>query len=87
MAQEHVNPILRKLSKPDLPALEIARLLEKHVGSGTNASQCEHAVAALSRIHDEGTNAVTRVLARLLESDNDPCSTITAVIELLRNKE
>ena len=82
-----MNPTLRKLSKPGLPALEIARLLQKHVGGGTNPSHCEDAVAALRRIHDEGTNAVTRVLARLLESDRDPCSTIREVVELLQNKE
>ena len=80
-----MNPVLRKLSRPALPRLEIARLLEQHVGPSFNPLHCEAALTALRRIRDPKTNAGTRVLARISGTQAAPCDTIKQVIEMLKN--
>lgn len=81
--QYFVNPILRKLSRRNLPRKGIARLLRVHVGDGLDAFHSETALAALNRIRDPETNAATRVLARLVNTDGDACKTIREVIRLV----
>ena len=82
-----MNPVLRKLSRRDIPRLEIARLLQQHVGDSFDPSHCESALSALTRIRDPTTNAATRVLARMLARQGDPGDTIRQIIEQLRTAE
>lgn len=78
-------PTLRKHSQTGISRREIARLLERHAGSGSSASHCEAVLEALRRIRDPETNAGTRVLARMLKADGNPCDTVRQVIEQLRS--
>ena|ERR1700690_1095245 len=79
-----VNPILKKLSNSDLSRLEIAGLLEKHIGDGSNECHCQDACDALRRIHDQNINSEARVLVALLDGHWSPCEAIKWVIANLR---
>ena len=80
-----MNPTLKKLSSPNLSRFDIASLLERHIGEGSSQFHCEEAVAALRRIRHEETNVAVRIIARLLDTETDPCKTIRAVVANLRS--
>jgi hypothetical protein len=79
------NPVLRKLRSGKVGAAEIANLLAKHIGDGSNESHCQSAVEALSRIRDDGTRNFTELIRILQQSNGFPaCEIITQVITGLR---
>jgi hypothetical protein len=81
-----MNPTLRKLSDARLTPIEIATLLEKHIGSGSDDFHCRQALDALERIPTDAPHVAARVLARLVETDASPCDTIKLIIARLRRE-
>lgn len=79
------NPVLRKLRSGKVRAAEVADLLAKHIGDGSNESHCQSAVDELRRIRDDGTRNFTELI-RILQQNNGfpPCEIITQVITGLR---
>lgn len=80
-----VNPILKKLSCPRLSAAEIATLLEKHIGSGSNETHCVQAIEAISRIKSCQIRGVAKAVNLLLMNNGPPCERIGAIISHLRS--
>lgn len=81
-----MNPVLKKLSNPRLSRFEVANLLQKHVGDGSNEHHCAQACSALRRIRNEDQSAVVRVLVRLVQADGTNCQAIQAAIANLRSE-
>ena len=80
-----MNPVLKKLSDPHLSRNQVADILEKHIGDGSNDYHCEQACNALRRIRDADTSAVVRTIAALLDRDGKHCETINVIIANLRS--
>ncbi len=81
-----VNPVLRKLSDRRLSPFEIASLVEKHIGDGSNEFHCEQAYNALTRIRQAKIRQVVRAHARIQKSFNNYSATIKSVIRILRSE-
>jgi len=56
-------PTLKQLSDPKRSPRELAALLLKHIGDGSNDSHCEQAYKALRRIRDPRIQQVVTVTA------------------------
>ena len=78
------NPVLKKLSRPGLTRVEIAELLEKHIGSCSNEWHCQEALDALRRIKEEGVKVPVLVAIRLTEDGSRSCVVMRRVIEQIR---
>ena len=80
-----MNPVLRKLSSGRLSVGELADLLEKHIGDGSNESHCETACDALRRIRNPETNALARAVQVLQRSNGfRACEVVQQIIAALR---
>ena len=79
------NPVLRKLGSPKLSARDIADLLQRHIGDGSNESHCKDACEALRRIRNEETRAVVQLTAVISRTCNNYCEVVKQVIEVLRS--
>jgi hypothetical protein len=82
-----MNPTLKHLSKAANTPVELADLLERHIGAGTNELHCTQACEALRRIRHQRTRIVSLVIARMDGSSSAPCDAIRSVINYLRNAE
>ena len=78
------NPVLKKLSKPGIPDSEIADLLEKHIGMGSNESHCRDAFEALRRIKNHDSVAVARVVSLLVSNGSNYCEMVRQAAEQFR---
>ena len=78
------NPVLRKLSMPDLTRKRIANLLKQHVGPRTNEYHCGQAIEAIHRIRNFQTRIPIAVYAKLQSSRRTPCAIISDIIEMLQ---
>lgn len=81
------NPVLKKLSRPNLTHKRIAGLLEKHIGPNNIEVQCKDAYNALSRIKDSGANSLSKIVAKFFMNPHEDCycRVIRNVIAVLRN--
>ena len=82
-----MNPILKKLSDQALTDVEIAELLQRHIGDGRNPYHCEEAIFALKRLRDERALRFAEAVATFQGFEADPCTTIESVIAMLRQSE
>lgn len=81
-----MNPMLRKISSAK-SASEIADLLQKHIGEGTNQSHCKDACeAAAQRIENEEIKKTIQAVITLYTGLNW-CETAQVIIAMLRNSE
>ncbi len=79
-----MNPTLRKISSAK-SASEIADLLQKHIGEGTNQSHCKDACeAAIQRIENGELKQVIQVIINV-NSSYSWCQTAQVIIAMLRN--
>ena len=77
-------PILRKLSHVRSKA-EIADLLQRHIGNGSNQTHCKHAFEALQqRVHINEVNETAEVIMQIcLISEDHWCSVVRTIIDNL----
>lgn len=47
-----MNPVLKKLARPDITAAEIAESIRKHIGESGSEYHCQEAVEAINKIRD-----------------------------------
>lgn len=79
-----MNPMLRKISSAK-SASEVADLLQKHIGEGTNQSHCKDACAAATqRIENGEIKQVIQVIIAIY-SNYSWCETAKIIIAVLRN--
>jgi hypothetical protein len=79
------NPVLRNIRRANT-AEEIAALLKKHIGLGTNQQHCREAYeAVLARAKDPELKSTAEVLGRIILSDHpdDWCQTMRLIINAL----
>lgn len=82
-----MNPVLRKLRQTKTRE-QIANLLEKHIGDGSNQGHCRQAYdALLLRGRDEDAKLVAEFARALTSNDGDWCAGIHAAIASLRIKQ
>lgn len=77
------GPILKKLRVRDVPAAELASLLEKHAGAGANEMHCSEALAAIANSRSPQVRAAVLTVCLLLPND-PPCERLRAVVLHLR---
>jgi len=70
-----MNPVLKKLRSGKLSSLEIAALLEKHIGDGTNKEHCRDACKNYAQF----TEAI------LMSAGGNYCDVVRWVIDGLRS--
>jgi len=81
-----VNPVLRKLSDPRLSRFDIASLIEKHIGDGSNEFHCEQAYKAFTRIREPSIRNVALLIERICKGNLSYCEIVKMVIENLRSE-
>lgn len=81
-----MNPVLKRLGRPNISRGDIATMLEKHIGSEPSERHCEEALTALSRIKNVNLSNPLRVLARLVKANGTSCEAVRQAIEFLREK-
>lgn len=81
-----MNPTLKKLSNPNLSGKDLAGLLQKHIGDGTNKIHCHEALEAISRIKNKSIRDTAKTTSIIFYSnDGDFCMTLLSVIAILKN--
>lgn len=78
------NSTLKKLSHRNISPVEIADLLEKHIGENPNEYCCKQALDALVRIKNININITTRATHRILGSDTNHCDAISVIINQIK---
>lgn len=79
-----MNPMLRKISSAK-SASEIADLLQKHIGEGTNQSHCKDACDAATQRIENGEIKKTIQIIITIYSNYSWCETAKIIITMLRN--
>jgi hypothetical protein len=74
----------RKLSAPRLSPLEIADILERHVGDAGDEALCAEACAVLRRMQRHASNVYLRFALRPLEQERDARLALRKVLATLR---
>jgi len=80
------SPIIRKIRRAKLSPLELALLIEKHVGTASNDVHCTQAIDALSRSNDHGISSTVQTIC-LVTKDLAPCDQLHAIVLHLRAHE
>lgn len=78
------NPILKKLSKPGISNSEIAKLLQKHIGTGLNEAHCKDAFEALNRIKLKPVANIARVVGMLAGNGSNYCEMVRQAVEQIQ---
>jgi hypothetical protein len=82
-----MNPTLKGLAKSGLSKTEIANLIEKHIGPGTNEWHCEEALKELRRLRAEKSEICQYASAfKLLDQNSTPCEIAFLLIKFLREE-
>ena len=79
-----MNPVLRELYGPRRSIADVADLLERHIGDGTDRDRCKEALEALRRVRGQNPTYYLRIALRALDADTEPCETVRAVVAVLR---
>jgi hypothetical protein len=79
-----MNPVLRELYGPRRSIADIADLLERHIGDGSDPARCEEALAALRRVREQNPTYYLRIALREIDAGLPACETIRAVVSVLR---
>lgn len=79
-----INPLLGKLTGPLRTPADVADLLERHIGDGTDELRCREALAALQRIRKDHPSYYLRVALRALDGNGTPCELVRAVVTTIR---
>ena len=79
------NPVLKSLSRQGLSRSEIADLLEKHIGPGTNELHCKEAFDALNRIRDLQVGIPARVTGLLIGNGSNYCEMVRQCADQIRH--
>lgn len=79
-----MNPVIRKLSGPPRSLADVADLLEKHIGDGTDEASTKEALEALRRIRKDNPSYYFRVALRCLDADGTPYELVRKVVTTLR---
>lgn len=82
-----MNPTLKKLSSPSLSRVDVADLIERHIGDGCSETHCQEALDALRRVRDERTRMTALVIVRIQRDDLDSCMLARHVINTLRSMD
>lgn len=82
-----VNPILRKIRKPNLTSIDIADLLEKHIDDGSNRAHCKEAYEACQTIRNKKKQAVPVVINTLLKYELNYFDIVKLIIYNFRNPD
>lgn len=84
-----MNPVLRDIRRAPT-GLQVACLIQKHVGDGSNPFLCKEAYeAAISRLRSPDMKAFFETTHNLRESEleRDWCSLVQELIDAIRNWE
>lgn len=73
-----------KLSAPRLSPIEIADILERHLGAAAGAAECAEACAVLRRMRRKAANVYLRYALRPLEDEADVRVALRKVLATLR---
>jgi len=80
-----VNPVLRKLGSGHLSVGQLADLLGKHIGNGSNDVHCQAALDAIHRIRDHEMNALAHFIGVLqIANGQSACEVVRQIIAALR---
>ena len=79
-----MNPILQQLSGPPRSLADVADLLERHIGDGSDDRPCREAIEALRKLRAYNPTYYLRAALRELDGEAAPCATIRKVIRVLR---
>ena len=79
-----MSALLRQLSGPPRSVADMADLLERHIGDGTDPERCQEAIDALQRAARSNPSYSVRVTLRVLDATTPPCQQVRRVIETLR---
>ena len=79
-----MSPILRNLTGPPRSLADVANMLERHIGDGTDEARCKEAIDALRRIRLHNPTYYLRAALRELDHELAPCEAIRKVIRVLR---
>lgn len=79
-----MSPLLRELSAPPRAPADMADILERHIGAGTDPQACIEALDALERVRGSWPSYYVRVTLRLLDAPAPPCARVRRIIETLR---
>lgn len=82
-----MNPILRKLRRKNLSPADVAQLLEKHIGDGSNEFHCRQACEALRTIRREDTRSYAQFIDNILNGVSTRCEVVKRVISALRSAD
>ncbi len=79
-----MSAVQRLLEGPPLSLADVADLLERHTGAGTDEARCKEAVDVLRRVRRGYPTYYLRVALRVLDAQTTPCETVREVIRVLR---
>ena len=80
------SPTLKALSRKSLTPVEIADLLQKHIGDGSSDFVCQQALDALRRLKDPSVLVVPNVTMLILFAGTElpQCEQVGLIIDLLQ---
>jgi hypothetical protein len=78
-----MNRILRALCGPPRSLADVADLLERHIGDGSDEKSCREAIEALRKLRAHGPTYYVRAALRELDGEAAPCETVRKVIRVL----
>lgn len=79
-----VTPLSSQLSGPPRSVADMADILERHIGDGTDPDRCREAIDALRRAGSNNPSYSVRVTLRVLDEATPPCRLVRKVIDTLR---
>jgi len=80
-----VTALLDQLSGPPRSVNDMADILERHIGDGTDPRLCTEVIAALERVRKTNASYSVRVSLRSLDDAAPPCQRVRKIIGALRN--
>ena len=78
------NRLLDQLAGAPRSLADVADMLERHIGDGTDETRCKEAVEALRRARLHYPTYYLRAALRELDQEAAPCEVIRRVIRILR---
>lgn len=80
-----MTPLERELSGPPRSVSDMADILERHIGDGTDRQRCAEVIDTLKGLRRHSPSYSVRVTLKLLDDPAPPCQRVRKIIDTLRN--